>query len=880
MKKSVGIIIALLTLCLVLALPAFAAEETTTTTIKTPGIAAASLSYDGGVHMYFYLYVGEAEPAADVEYGMIFWKAEQTSYTYESAVEAGTTVAEIVPKTDATDKTYKEHLVKVFTYSVQDTGMTDIVYAQGYMKESGDSGYTYSDVIPYSVQTYAGNKLGINPNANKNTVNNDADFRKLVKALLEYGTASQCYYNYRTDDLADTILYWTDSKELTYIDNGDGTCSVAGFGSLSEVVIPKIALSGDCKGKTVTGITDEALTAAADAGKLERVSIPVTVKSVKVEKLNACTTLKSAYIPSSAAGDGSVYKFVAQVSPGAGGTIADGESGTAITEASKIQKDLVGGSVISLTATANDNYEFDGWYNAAGTKLSAAPDYRCVVAADLTLEARFTPNITYGDETSASMELKYTGAAAVVWKNYVMVGGTAWSDITDETILSNLTYKWLDKDGKELPEGATKNDITLDGSTYTLYATATSAGLESRTVGINEIVGPCTVGEYKLVVSYGGAEKLTVNVAIKENTFSKITTVDQFTTTNNTGTIFESMDYYTIVGVGEGGKLYVMQMPADGSKVAAGTTVVEAAAREVTADANGMISLGGELDFVFTMMRYYNADKIYYPSTDKVRENLLVDFTTGYYGALLEGSAGAGDMGKAIRRTGYVSLSGGKITREKGLIQDIDNYGHLTLFDAETGAVTIYEPRKGQTENNALRLVKDGDKYVFTSVPKDTDSRKNDSYPVYIYKRGEKAANTNTVKVEWKGNLDKPYDGNPVSFDLIEDKGFADYPYYVDGDGKVTGYVEIYEMARKGTLRFLFTDSTGKEVCTSYVNVIDGGSVDGVWKDDEMSVTGPSAVGKYTMWMQLNESTDEGKENWITAQVCTFEISAAAESAE
>lgn len=873
MKKSVGIIIALLTLCLVLALPAFAAEETTTT-IKTPGIAAASLSYDGGVHMYFYLYVGETEPAEDVEYGMIFWKAEQTSYTYESAVEAGTTVAKIVKKADATDDTYKEHFVKVFTYSVQDTGMTDIVYAQGYMKESGESGYTYSDVIPYSVQTYAGNKLGINPNAKPNTVNNDANFRRLVEALLEYGTASQCYYNYRTDDLADTILYWTDSSQLTYTDNGDGTCSVSGFGSLSDVVIPKMALSGDCKGKTVTGITDEALTAAADAGKLERVSIPVTVKSVKVEKLNACTTLKSAYIPSSAAGDGSVYKFVAQVSPGAGGTIADGESGTAITEASKIQKDLVGGSVISLTATANDNYEFDGWYNAAGTKLSAAPDYRCVVAADLTLEARFTPNITYGNETSASMELKYTGAAAVVWKNYVMVGGTAWSEITDETILSNLTYKWLYKDGSALPENATKNDITLDGSEYTF-------GHDERTGGVNEIVGPCTVGEYKLVVYYGEAEKLTVNVTIKEDTYKKITDFASFNSTEGVG-LLQSMNYYTIVGVADG-KLFVMQMPEDGSKVEAGTTVVEAEAREVTADENGIISLGSELDFVFANMTYYRGLTQYYPADSTDVENKLLDFTTGYYGARLE-QPSSGTFDYWIYRTGYVSLSGGRITREKGLIPlgsgtTKSDYGHLVKF-GDDGAVTIYEPRKGQTENNALRLVKDGDKYVFTSVPKDTDSRKNDSYPVYIYKRGEKAANTNTVKVEWEGNLDKPYDGNPVSFDLIEDKGFADYPYYVDGDGKVTGYVDIYEMARKGTLRFLFTDSTGKEVCTSYVNVIDGGSVDGVWKDDEMSVTGPSAVGKYTMWMQLNESTDEGKENWITAQVCTFEISAAAESAE
>lgn len=863
MKKTVRIIIALLTLCLVFALPTFAAE---TSTASIPGIAAASLSFDGGVHMYFYLYVGEDAPAADVDYGMIFWTAKQAEgdYTYEKATAAGAP-AKVVDKTKAKDDIYSKHPVKVFTYSVSDTCMTDIVYAQGYMQKADGSGYEYSTVMPYSVQTYAIRKLGIvsTKGTTDSNVSENAYFRNMVQALLEYGTAAQYYHDYRTDDLADMIFYWTKDADLTYEDNGDGTCSVKGFGELSDVVIPKIALTGDCAGKTVTGIKENAL--KDSAATLKSVSVPVTVTSIDVTELEECTKLTSARIPSSSV-SGKEHKLTVNVTPAAGvisstagGSVAENVVGSAaVAKVTKLEKSVGSGSRVSLTAAANKYYTFDGWYNAAGTQLSTEPNYSCIVADDLTLEARFTPMVTCGDETSVTSELSYNGKAAVIMKDYIDIGGTAWSKITDETILSKLTYKWFAKDGSELPEDATKDDITLDGNKYMLYASATSSGLQSREVGINEIVGPCTVGEYKLVVSYDGAEKLTVNVEIKENTFSKISTVDQFTTTNNTGTMFESMDYYTIVGVGEGGKLYVMQMPKDGSKVEAGTTVVEAEAREVTADANGVISLGGELDFVFAMMRYYNADTIYYPSTSQVRENLLVDFTTGYYGAFWEGSAGAASMSKAIRRTGYVSLSGGKITREKGLIQDIDHYGHLTLFDADTGAVTIYEPRKGQTANNALRLVKDGEKYVFTSVPADTDTR--DSYLIYIYKRGDKVEESGKGDdkgelkgtVEFYGKLDKAWDGKPVSFNAN------------DVSVKLESGEDIGSLIKTKSVRFYFTDAED-----SFVG-------DYAWASDDGTVEGPADVGRYKLYIEVNEPID-GKENWVSAKLCGFEIYKSAE---
>lgn len=290
MKRIVAIVIALLTLCLMLTPTAFA--EGSTTDVTPPAIAAASMRFEKQVDMYFYVYFGETEPTT-TDYGVIFWTEEQTEYTYEKATAEGAK-AKIVMGTDetVTDVEYKTHPCKMFTYGVSATCMTDMIYVQGFMKN--DSGYAVSKVIPYSVQTYAGNKLGIYPNGVEGNAFDDSEqgqkFANMVKSLLIFGSTSQIAYDYRTDDLADSILHW--SKGLAYTPNADGkTCSVSGIGTCTDTAlyIPKVALAGDCAGRTVTGVGNGAFN---NQSQLTSVTIPNTVTSIGASAFASCYDAK------------------------------------------------------------------------------------------------------------------------------------------------------------------------------------------------------------------------------------------------------------------------------------------------------------------------------------------------------------------------------------------------------------------------------------------------------------------------------------------------------------------------------------------------------------------------------------------------------------
>ena len=432
-----------------------------------------------------------------------------------------------------------------------------------------------------------------------------------------------------------------------------------------------------------------------------------------------------------------------------------------------------------------------------------------------------------------SLNHLYNGTAVFVSKEDITIDGTKLSEITDENILSNISYVWRDKNTKTAV--ALDKDITLTGEINTHYGVN-----RDITIG-NEIAGPCIVGEYEFVLSYNGTEKLVVEATITESNYQKITKVSHFDATT-APTVFGKVCYYTIVGYANG-QTYVMQMPMDGSSVT--SDIAEAQARLVTTQEDGSLVLGGKFDFVFTPMRYFYDEEKHYPAESTAREDLLVDFCTGFYGAR---TATIGLATQVINRIGWTSLSGDKIARYKEEIRNTDTtYGNLAKF-AEDGAVTIYAPRKGATENNALRLVKNADgSFAFTGVDKTTDTR--ESFPIYVYKQYVKQQGDT---FEFLAKLDKQYDGNPVQFNC-----------HIDLNMNLESKEDIGAMLKMETVRFVFKDLKDNIVMTGSVNQEDG------------TVTGPSTVGQYKLVIQFLEKGDNGNE-WVDKAVLNqFEIRSA-----
>ena len=439
--------------------------------------------------------------------------------------------------------------------------------------------------------------------------------------------------------------------------------------------------------------------------------------------------------------------------------------------------------------------------------------------------------VTFSAKRADNVRTKaYNGAAVFVGLEEILINGTPLSEITDEAILDRIHYAWRERNTKAPADcGA---DITLNGETFTF-------GSNNRTVG-DELAGPCSAGEYEFVffVREKGTlvEKLTVPATVTESSFKKINTIDEFESTT-APTIFGTVNYYTVVGVA-GGRLYVMQMPENGLNVTGNSA--EAKARLVSAGENNAISLGGKNDLVFARITYFYGISKYFPEGSTDPENLLTDFCTGYYGASYEVISGMLAT-CAIYRQGWTSLSGDKIARYKENIGNSNNtYGHLTKFAAD-GTVTIYQPRKGETENNALRLVKDGDNYVFTGKDKTTDTR--ESFPVFIYKLSNAAEKKGTY--EFKGNLNKDYDGTEVSFNMYKDMNV------VTENGE-----DIGALVKMGMCKFLFVDGKGKQTEARV-------------EDD--TVYGPKDAGSYTFVFQIGEKGEKGIE-WVTKIEYKFDI--------
>lgn len=308
----------------------------------------------------------------------------------------------------------------------------------------------------------------------------------------------------------------------------------------------------------------------------------------------------------------------------------------------------------------------------------------------------------------SQLEHEFNGKAVFISRQDITVNGLPLISFKDiSKIWQSITYKWIDKSTGEQVD-VTDVDVTVNGVVNEYFGPEN----DKQVVG-NEFCGPIKAGEYKFELSVDGVVVLSKDAKITASNFKKITTKEEFKTNEGSTWVNYELYYYTIVGEVDG-ELYVMQLPSIGAES------VEVEARKVTPDADGKITLGGGNDFVFVNAKYY-ANYV----------DQYTEFLTGYYGSyvvLSSDNASVGSFGTPlIYRTCYTSVSGGHIYREYGTKYP---YGNKTEFD-ENGAVTIYSPNNGETANTRLRLVKDGDKFVFTSVPEDTDTRT--SYSVYIY---------------------------------------------------------------------------------------------------------------------------------------------------
>lgn len=442
-----------------------------------------------------------------------------------------------------------------------------------------------------------------------------------------------------------------------------------------------------------------------------------------------------------------------------------------------------------------------------------------IIAGRKNTPAETSVTVSHSLENSApdSLEHQYNGTAVFVSKKDITFNGTKLNEITDENILNKITYKWRNRNTKE--EVTPDVDITINGKAY-VY------GKDSDKIVGDEFAGPCVVGEYEFVLLYDGNEVLSVDATITENTFKKISSFEELKETD--AVAFGDLYYYTIVGIADG-KMYVMQMPSiDSDEILS----CDAEARLVSPNEDGSIFLGEKYDFAFTSINYFLYDEVYY-NNEKIAENLLVDFCTGYYGSR---TATIGLAGTVIERTGWTKLSGEKICRVEGIANQF-RHGNRVVF-GENGAVTIYEPRKDETENNSLRLVRNSDgTFVFTGKDATTDTR--ESFPIYIYRSGK----TITEKFAFHGDLN-----NNNSFNA-----------YKDVEIQLETGEDVYNLIKMDAVRFVFSDLEG--------NIKEYGAM-----DSEGNVNAPTLAGKYQLVVQIKVKCEDGEEWKSKAVLQEFEV--------
>ena len=136
------------------------------------------------------------------------------------------------------------------------------------------------------------------------------------------------------------------------------------------------------------------------------------------------------------------------------------------------------GTSLSLSASLDSGYTFDGWFNGS-TKVSSNSDFTYITTASaVTLTAKATKN-TY--QTTVSLEkdgVSWTSGAPTI-----TIGSSSETAVSNGSSLPNGTYK-IYADGVDTGKTITVNDSVVSTTlSYFTLTTAKESGIASVSSG-------------------------------------------------------------------------------------------------------------------------------------------------------------------------------------------------------------------------------------------------------------------------------------------------------------------------------------------------------------------------------------------------------------
>ena len=160
-----------------------------------------------------------------------------------------------------------------------------------------------------------------------------------------------------------------------------------------------------------------------------------------------------------------VEKYTVTVSSEGGGSVA-------ISGSSAMSLILEAGSSVTVVATQDDGYEFDGWY-IDGSKVSTAVEYTFTVTADIALVAKFEQTVNYNGHEYVDLGLpsglKWATCNVGASSPEEYGGYYAWGETEEKEDYDWSTYKWCNGSETSMTKyctsssnGAVDNKTVLD----------------------------------------------------------------------------------------------------------------------------------------------------------------------------------------------------------------------------------------------------------------------------------------------------------------------------------------------------------------------------------------------------------------------------------